>query len=285
MLTKNSHVFTIECDNYVTFHFKEKVFGSTIELSVGHASLSSLREDCDAIESSMSVSDYCDFANIILDIEDAMSYYLRDLYTSSYISMMQSLVDGYDGGKDKESGSPWCTSYFYDIEDPSFISDCAKKDALSDCEEIAGYIDEEEDNLGHNSVFYITLNAGNKYKEYEVEKKIVCKEGKDYQKTYTYLALECEALKSVGHSYFIDTTLLDRVKITAAFFDDVLEDIEKSTDPDLYAASYALDSLDKSEEIYTEDGISYHLDYLLEHGASFDKIAASLIAENFVGLR
>ena len=233
MLTKNSNAFTIECDNYVSFSFKEKKYGSTIELSVGHASLKDVRESLDAIESKMSVEDYCDFLDVVSDIEDAMSYYSRDLYTSSYISMMQSLVDGYDGDKDKESGSPWCTSHFYDIEDPSFISDCAKKDALSDCEEIAGYIDDDTsytdsvDTLMRISI--VSVNKG----MYDESFFSLATMGRDYEKKYAQAALECLKLEKENPStYYVDIESQEDYEIS--LYDFFLESAWVDSDKDLY---------------------------------------------------
>lgn len=214
-----------------------------------------------------------------------MTECMKKMYVDAYIEKVALLVDGYDEDEDKSSGSPWCTQGLYDDMTLDMIGYKAYTAAEKDAPALAGFIDEDESNLGHDSVFYITLNRGVMYRDYVTEKKVVCRKGKTYQKTYTTLSLECEALKKAGHNYFIDTEVLEQIEIAAMNFQEVLEEIDGHVNPDLYAASYALDSLYDSGEDYTEDGISYHLDYLLEHGATFDKSYASLIAEHLAGLR
>ncbi|NCB02509.1 MAG: hypothetical protein EOM67_10135 [Spirochaetia bacterium] len=277
MTTKEFYkIETMIGDGCIRFDTSKGFFFANFGLKDGF----SYSEDMDKLLEEESI-DQQQYDNIM----DYMTQYMKEMYVSAYIDRIDLLVDGYDEEQDRSSGSPWCTQSLYDDMTLDMIGYKAYTAAEKDAPALAGFIDEDESNLGHDGVFYITLNCGIMYKDYVTEKKIVCRKGKDYQKIYTSLSLECEALKKAGHTYFIDTELLDQIEITAMNFQEVLEEIDGHVDPDLYAASYALDSLDKNDEAYTEDGIEYHLDYLFEHSATFDKIQASLIAENFVGLR
>lgn len=269
-----------EKENQVAFMYNEKEF--TINDARASIFLFTSKQLDELLESD-EISQEC-----YDDVSEYMREYISSIYISAYTNEMGVLVDGYNEEEDKASGSPWCTQYitFHDVSMNDASSYAYLEVVNGDALEVAGFIDEEESNLGHDSVFYITLNCGERYSDYVCYKKVVAKKGRNYQKIYTTLSLECAPLKKAGHSYFIDTELIERIDIQEEMNTDIVVDIcNESDDPDLYAASYALHALDSSKEEYSEIGIEYHLDCFKSFGADFDTLEAQILAENLANLR